>query len=131
MSDLNNPYRPSSPMKSASASTGPTKVPHSGLGITGFILSLISAIGMVETFVSAGVVAVNNPELVDEAAVTMMLVGLAVIGFGFLSLLALGLSFGSLFQRTRKKLFGIMGIVISGMLILGTGGLMLLGAIAG
>jgi hypothetical protein len=132
MSDFNNPYSASSSMKSPAAASQPTEVPHSGLGITGFILALISALGMLATFISIGIIAVNDPTVVeDEGAVTMMLVGLAVIGFGFLSLLALGLSFGSLFQRSRKKLFGILGLVISGMLIFGTGGIMVLGAVAG
>jgi hypothetical protein len=104
----------------------PESNPHSGLGIASFILSLISAVLMFICVVIAGVMA-SQPGGMNEQSAEAMLVGLAIIVFAFLSLVALGLGIGGLCQPDRKKIFAILGIIIAVASIAGVIFLMILG----
>ena len=59
------------------------------------------------------------------------MLGLFIIAFLLLALIALGLGIGGLVQKERKKVFAILGIVFSALTILGTLSLMVIGLIAG
>ncbi|MBO1272981.1 hypothetical protein J3L11_15140 [Shewanella sp. 4t3-1-2LB] len=101
--------------------------PHSGLGISSFIVSLAAAILIFITLVIAGNLANTTPGGLDENSRTAMTIGFAIIGLVLLSLVALGLGIAGLFQKDRQKVFPILGTVFSSFTILGTIGLILLG----
>ncbi|NJK90634.1 MAG: hypothetical protein HC904_01655 [Blastochloris sp.] len=100
---------------------------HSGLGICSFIVSLASAVLMFALFVVAGVMESATPGGIDEKAPATVVLGLFIIGALMLELVALIFGIVTLFQKDRKKLFGILGVVFSGAVILLTLGLMVLG----
>ncbi|GGZ04281.1 hypothetical protein GCM10007169_21350 [Shewanella fodinae] len=101
--------------------------PHSGLGISSFIVSLVAAILIFITLVIAGNLANTTPGGLDENSRAAMAIGFAIIGLVLLSLVALGLGIAGLFQKDRQKVFPILGTVFSSFTILGTIGLILLG----
>ena len=100
---------------------------HSGLGIASFITSIVSAILMFVIISIAGIMQASTPGGVNEKSSGMMIVGLFLFLFLGTSLVALGLGIGGLFQKGRKKIFAIVGIVFSAVTILGTISIMLIG----
>ncbi|MFM1770045.1 MAG: hypothetical protein RJA22_2574 [Verrucomicrobiota bacterium] len=57
------------------------------------------------------------------------MLGLGIIAFGGTSLIALALGIAGLVQRDRKKIFPILGTVISALMLLGVLFLLLLGVL--
>jgi hypothetical protein len=86
---------------------------HAELGIASLILSVLMGMALFVMFVIAGVMESSSPDGLDEESAGAMILGLLLIlGIGF-EFVALGLGLGSLFQPNRKKLLGILGLVIS------------------
>ncbi len=104
---------------------------HSGLGIAAFVMSLVFGVLMLVLFVVAGVMETSTPGGVDENSPEAMLLGLLIIGCLLGLLVALALGIAGLFQRERKKVFAILGIIFSGFAVFGTIVLMLIGLAAG
>jgi hypothetical protein len=101
---------------------------HSGPGIWSFIVSIVSAIFMMIIVVAAGVATASSPYGMDESVA--IVIGFFMIAFLFVTLVALGLGIGGLVQKERKKIFAIIGTVISALTICGVGILMLIGLMA-
>lgn len=123
MAELQGPA-PIPPPRSA---VPPAPAPrHSGLGIASFVLASIGFVGMFATFAVAGALRASGvPTEADDPAT--ILVGLAVILMGLVSLIAVGLGFGGLFQTGRRKLFASLGLGIAVFTVLSTAGLIILG----
>src|SRR5579863_2557352 len=91
---------------------------HSGTGIASFIMSLGVCFFVFVLIVIAGLLSAHR----EEGA--RMYPGQMLIGFGIIFLLlvdviALILGIASVCQSERKKLFGVLGLLISGLSILG------------
>lgn len=93
---------------------------NSGLGIASFITSVVSGVLIFVTIVVAGVLQVTTPGGVDENSAANIIIGLFIIGFLFAALVAIGLGIGGLFQKERKKIFSILGIIFSSVTLLCT-----------
>lgn len=102
---------------------------HSGLGIASLILSLGGGGLLFLLIVVAGYAEMSTPGGLDESAPTTMLLGLGILGAGVLEVVAVALGIAGLLQRDRRTLFAILGLVCAVGTLLGTGGLMVLGAI--
>lgn len=100
---------------------------HSGLGIASFIISMAVGILMLLLFAVAGVMETSTPGGIDESSVGAMLVGLFLIGFLFLDVIALGLGIAGLTQSHRNRIFAILGMVFASSTMIITLFLMLLG----
>lgn len=100
---------------------------HSGWGITSFIISIAAGILIFATIVIAGVMETQTPGGLDENETVTGLIGLAIIGLMLVDLLAFIFGIVGLVQRDTKKVFAILGIIFSGITLLGTLGLMVLG----
>jgi hypothetical protein len=101
---------------------------HSGLGIASFILSLAGGVLLFLLIVVAGYAEMSTPGGLDESAPSTMLLGLAILGAGVLEVVAVALGIAGLLQRDRRTLFAILGLVCAVGTLLGTAGLMVLGA---
>lgn len=110
----------------------PSARKHAGLGIASFVVGLVAVVEMVVMFGIVVAVLGQSPDgLVDESSPTVMLVGLLALSGGFLSLIGAGLAVGGLaFQKDRRHIFDVLGLVLNGGLILSVVGLMALGAVA-
>lgn len=104
---------------------------HSGVGIASFVISLIAALCLFAVVVIAGILQTSMSEGAREEAGVYLVVGLLVMLFLLLSLVALCLGIAGLLQRRRNRVFAVLGTVFSAGAILGTVGLMILGWAAG
>jgi len=104
----------------------PAPAPHSGLGIAAFVPALIGFVGMFLIFAAAGALRASGVPTGSRDPASI-LVGLAVILMGLVSLIAVGLGFGGLFQAGRRKLFASLGLGIAVFTVLSTAGLIILG----
>lgn len=104
---------------------------NSGLGIASFITSILSGILIFILIVVAGIMETSTPGGINEQSPQAIIVGLFILAFSFLCLVALGLGIAGLIQKNRKKLFAVLGTVFSTVTILGVIGLMILGSTMG
>ena len=107
------------------------ELPHAGFGVASFILACISLVGMFAAVAAAGYLVASKPELIQQNVGIMMAVGLAVIAFGGLLVISAMLAIVGLLQSNRKKVFAILGLVLSGLAIAAVVALMTIGMIAG
>lgn len=103
---------------------------HSGLGISSFIISAATGVAMFVLIMLAGVLETTTAGGMDEESVAAVLIGLFMFGFLFIDLLAVGLGIAGLFQKGRKKIFAILGVVIAVATILMTLLLLVVGLIS-
>lgn len=103
---------------------------HSGLGIAALILSVGSGIVLFLLIVIAGYAEMTTPGGMDQSAPGTMLVGLGLIGTIALEVVALALGIAGALQRDRHRLFPILGLVCAVGILLGTAGLLVLGALS-
>lgn len=111
--------------------TAPTLPPYSGLGIASFAVSLIAA---VLTLVLVGICAAlvySQPDSLDDDSPLAMLVGMAMMVGIVAELAAAALGIGSLFQRDRRKLYGVLGLIFAIATLVGVAALIVFGLIQG
>ncbi|XEC96415.1 hypothetical protein AB6A23_07685 [Paenibacillus tarimensis] len=110
---------------------------QSGLGVASFIIGIVSIIAVIgcaiaatagiSEFISAnGALEIEDPESLQMNS--------AIIISGLLILVSLGLSFIGfilgvigLFMKRRRKVFGIIGVILNGLLVFGFGALIVAG----
>ena len=93
---------------------------HSGIGIASFVMSLVFGLGMLVIMVIAAMMEASTPGGMNQESPEAMAVGLAVIGC--LLMVAIGGILGvvGVLQKDRNKLFAILGLVLNGLVLLGT-----------
>ena len=91
---------------------------QSKLGIASLLISILTAIGIFICFLIAGVMESNTYGGMDEESAGAIILGLFIIGFGFLDLLAIGLGIGGIFQKTRERITAIIGTIISSAILI-------------
>ena len=99
---------------------------HSGLGIASFVVGLLAGIVEFAILAAAGVIEVSTPGGMDENSPAAVLIGLGLLAGLALSLLGVGLGIGGLTQR-RKKVFAVLGVVVSLLVTLAVAGLLVVG----
>jgi len=108
----------------------PVELPHAGMGVASFIISIPVGILLFAVFVIAGVMEASTPGGIDEDAPILALIGLFMLGLLGLEVVAFGLGIGGLCQPRRRKLFAILGMVFAAMGLLSTAALMIIGSLA-
>jgi len=103
--------------------------PHSGMGIAAFITSLCGAMSMLGLIVTAGIIETTTPGGMDETSMSAILVGLGLMGTAMMQLVAFGLGVAGVFQADRRRVFAVLGLVISIGSMLSVILLMILGAL--
>lgn len=104
---------------------------HSGLGVASFIISVVTGVLLFLLIVIAGAIEASTPGGMDEESATAVVIGLFVILFLCVMLVALGLGVAGLLQKERKKIFAILGVVFSVFFFVVTLLLMLIGLAMG
>jgi membrane-associated HD superfamily phosphohydrolase len=102
---------------------------HSGVGITSFVLSLLSGFGMVVLCGVAVYMAMKAPGGMADDDPMVILLGLAVIGLGMTQVFAFILGAVALFQPNRKRIFAVLGTIFSLLAMLSVVGLIILGSL--
>jgi hypothetical protein len=104
-------------------------LPHSGLGIASLVIAVLAGVGLLALFTIAGIMAEEAGGDLDENSPKVMLLGVFAIGGLGLALLGAALGLAGVLQKGRKKLFGTLGLVINALVLLGSLGLMCVGAL--
>ena len=129
---MDNPY--SAPQNPTSGElygdTPHTDAPkHSLLGVISFITVVVSGLVLFADICLAGYLEVTTPGGIDEESPITVVVGLVLIGMVLVNLLGGVLGFASFFESGKKKIFGILGFLFCGILVMGTIGLVVLGLV--
>lgn len=104
---------------------------HSGLGITTFVLGLIAPIGLILCIIFAAIAEASSYGGMDPNSTQAVVIGLFLILFVLLALVAIGLGIGAFVQTGYKKILPILGVVFSSVVLLFTVLLMIIGANTG
>jgi hypothetical protein len=108
----------------------PRHRPHSGLGIASFIIGLVVVVIVLLMFLLIGVLASSRAN--RNTAETMgVMTGLFVCGGALASLVGLGLGLAGVFQEDRNRTFAVIGLILNGLIILGTAALFVIGMAVG
>ena len=94
----------------------PIREKHSGLGISAFIIAMVSGVIFWISVIMATAVELSNGSGGD-AELMYGLVGLVMFFVLFLNLIGTGLGIAGVIQKTKKRLFAILGIVFNGLTI--------------
>lgn len=108
--------------------TTPPSLPHSGMGIASFIISLVAGVCLLVTFGIAGA-AESQPGGLNEESLMAGVLGLLMLLAALAQVVALGLGIAGLVQAGRSKIFGVLGTVFASMALLGSLLLILLGVV--
>jgi hypothetical protein len=94
------------------------RVQQSGLGIASFALAMFVIVMQGAIFAITGAVARSgaNPDTMNPAI--PLAIGFGVMGSLGLDFVAIGLAIGALCQRNRNRVFGVLGLAISGLTLL-------------
>ena len=104
---------------------------HSGVGIASFVISIAVAVLLLVTIVIAGVMEMTTPGGIDDESVGAILVGLTIMGLFGLDIVAFGLGIGRLLQKSRKRIFAVLGVIFSAGAVMLTVVLMVIGIAVG
>jgi len=104
--------------------------PHSGVGIASFVAGIVALLMIVGAFGLAVVAIAGDPHAKEPPREAFALIGLLMVGGGLVALIGTGLGIGSCCQGERKKVFGVIGLVMNGLLLLGGIGVILIGVLA-
>ena len=104
-----------------------TEPKHSGFGVASFIISISVGLLMFLVFVIAGIIQVTTPGGMDKESIQAIIVGLSIIALLLFDILAVVLGIVGLFQKGRKKVFAIFGILFSSATVIIMMALMILG----
>ncbi len=121
---------------------GPPRVPgqpvppmeamkHSGVGIASFIMSILLGIFMFLLIAIAGLMAAEAGGAMDEESMGAVILGLFLLAALGLEVVAIILGIVGMFQKQRKKVFAILGIVFSGLTLVGVVFLIIVGLAMG
>ena len=95
---------------------------HSGPGIASFVISLVALLGYIISFIIVGVMAssILNEfgELSNDSSQAFLFLGLAILGLAALNVIGVVLGIIGISIRNRRKIFGIIGTIINGVIIL-------------
>ncbi|MFE6072860.1 hypothetical protein ACFVQB_00110 [Paenibacillus sp. NPDC057886] len=111
------------------------RLKHSGPGIASFVIGLVSIIGYMLTLfiatmaINSAIGVVTTPIQVEEIALhpAVVLASLAILVCLILNLAGLILGVIGLILKNRKKVFAIIGTILSGVMILAFAGLIIAG----
>lgn len=86
---------------------------HCGIGITSFVLTIVSFIATILVFGYAGYMQTTTPGGIQQNAGITVIIGFTIMLLGFALLVGLVLGIVSLCRKNKKKLFGILGLTMS------------------
>lgn len=102
--------------------------PHSGMGIASVIISVLVGLGTLVLLVVAGVMSAQAPGgQMDEKSPEAIALGCSILGAVVICVVGLILGFAGIAQQDRKKVFGVLGVIFNGGIVLLIVGIILLG----
>ncbi len=103
---------------------------HSTLGIASFVIACVSGLIEFVCVAIAGVLETTTPGGMDEDSTQAAIIGLGILGGILLCLVSLLLAVAGLFQRDQKKIFPVLGLLISLLVMAGAAGLFIVASLS-
>jgi hypothetical protein len=100
---------------------------HSALGVMSFVLAIGTGLMMVALLILAAVLDQSHPDAMDFDTPTGKVLSAGFFLALFLALCGVGLGIAGVSQSRRRAVFGIIGLVFNGLIVLGCGCLGLIG----
>src|SRR5262249_35927115 len=92
---------------------------HSGLRIAPFFVRVGAGLVVLVLCTIAGVVEASTPAGMDENSPVAIALGAGLIAALVANLFGVGLGIGALFQRDRRKVFAVLGVVFGCLALFG------------
>ena len=86
---------------------------HSRFGIASLSISIAIALGIFILFIIAGIIESSSPRGMAEESILAMIIGLFLVVFVGLDLVAIGLGIAGIFQKSRQRGLAVIGTVIA------------------
>jgi hypothetical protein len=100
--------------------------PHSGVGIASFIAGILALVMIASGFVLAAISA-TQPHRYGGPPPAAVFGGMLILFAALVALIGTGLGIGGVCQGQRRKVFGIIGLCLNGLILLGGIGLVVIG----
>lgn len=91
-----------------------TRTRHAGTGIASFVLGLVNVLLFILMIGSAVALNVSSGGHVDPHSSQAILLGLFVILICLICLIGTGLGLAGVIQKSKRRLFGIIGLCLNG-----------------
>ena len=98
-----------------------TKSRHSGLGVASFILFIAVFLALIILYTVLATTHASNPQLLEQESIGMALVGFVIMGSSLLVLVGVGLGIAGIFQKEKRKVFSVLGLVFNFLMLLWLG----------
>ena len=102
----------------------PVQKKHSGVGIASFVIGIVSVLGVCVTFGLSFYAQSASSQTSSSMTSTVGFLGICSM---VISLVGVGLGIAGVVQKVQSKVFPIIGLVLSALVLLGMCGIMLLG----
>ncbi|MFD1773214.1 hypothetical protein [Paenibacillus rhizophilus] len=100
----------------------PRKLKHSGPGIASFVIAMVTLTGYIVSFIVAGALigpAVTETTVLNgQSGGAFLFLGMAVLALAALNFIGVVVGIIGLALRGRRKVFGIIGTIINGIILL-------------
>ena len=106
-------------------------MPHSGLGIASLFIAIVMGILLFILFSIAVVISIKQNGQINDNDPVMVSLVLGMMGGLGMTLIGLVLGIIGALQPDRKGLYGVLGSAFNAMILLGVGGVICLGILAG
>lgn len=100
---------------------------HSGMGIASFVTSIVIGLSIMMCYFFIAFKTVASGGSIDSHSSFAIVTGLIILGLIMFDMIALGLGIAGVIQKDRKKIYAILGIIISAAMILSVVVLMFIG----
>ena len=90
---------------------------HSGMGIASFTISIIVFCSYVFLIIMAVLASGQHNQAYGNPSKIQSIIGIAMIFLNIIAIVAVGLGIATLFQKERKRLLGIIGLIFSSSML--------------
>ena len=93
------------------------KLKHSGMGVASFATSVIAGLLIIVCYIAIISKTVASGGILDKHSSFAIISGMIIIALLMCDMIALGLGIAGIIEKKRKKIYAILGTIISAVMI--------------